>query len=216
MKKISQVQTDKNFCTLYLVRHGETEWNVAHIVQGFKDSPLTEQGVRQVEATAKELKHVPFDAIFSSDSNRAERTAEILRLERELAIETTRELRERNFGKFEGKPSSEFHGAFQKMSERIADLSIDEQKKNKLASDIESDDELVSRFITKLREISVAYPGQTVLVTSHGGPIRQFLMHTGYYKYGELPGGAFLNAGYVKVLCDGVDFIIKEVKGIKK
>ncbi|MFA5131137.1 MAG: histidine phosphatase family protein [Patescibacteria group bacterium] len=216
MKTKNKESIDKNFCTLYLVRHGETEWNAAHIVQGIKDSPLTQQGIRQVEATAKELKHVPFAAIFSSDSSRAEKTAEIIRLERELAIETTRELRERNFGKFEGKPSSEFKTAFLKMNERIADLSVEEQKKNKLASDIESDDELVSRFITKLREIAVAYPGQTVLVTSHGGPIRQFLMHTGYYKYGELPGDALLNAGYVKVLCDGVDFIIKEVKGIKK
>ena len=151
MKKISKVLADKNFCTLYLVRHGETEWNVAHIVQGFEDSPLTEQGVRQAEATAKELKRVPFDAIFSSDSSRAERTAEILRLERELAIQTSRELRERNFGKFEGKPGAEFKAAFKKMNERIVELSIDEQKKNKLASDIESDDELVSRFITKLR-----------------------------------------------------------------
>ena len=49
---------DKNYCTLYLVRHGETEWNVKGIVMGQKDSPLTGQGVFQAQATAQELKDI--------------------------------------------------------------------------------------------------------------------------------------------------------------
>jgi len=207
---------DLNFCTFYIVRHGETEWNLQHITQGHKDSPLTENGIRQAQETANELKDINFDAIFSSDLGRTRRTAEILRLERQLAIQTSKALRERAFGTFEGKTGEEAHIAFQELYDEVRKLSEEEQKNFKPAPDVESDNEIISRFITQLREIAVAYPGKTVLVVSHGGPIRNFLMHVGYVKYGELPGRAFTNAGYVKVLCDGVDFFVKEVKGIKK
>ena len=79
-------QNDKNLCTLYLVRHGETEWNKTGIVMGQLDSPLTEAGLGQAKTTAQELKGVNFDAIFSSDLHRAHKTAEIIKLERELVI----------------------------------------------------------------------------------------------------------------------------------
>ena len=70
---------ENNHCTLYIVRHGETEWNKNHTIMGQLDSPLTPLGVKQVTTTAEALKHVHFDAIFSSDSPRAQRTAEIIR-----------------------------------------------------------------------------------------------------------------------------------------
>ncbi|MBI2630816.1 histidine phosphatase family protein [Candidatus Nomurabacteria bacterium] len=58
---------EANYCTLYLVRHGETEWNVKKITQGQSESTLTENGIRQAEETAEKLKDIKFDAIFSSD-----------------------------------------------------------------------------------------------------------------------------------------------------
>lgn len=95
-------------------------------------------------------------------------------------------------------------------------LSDEEGWSFRVADDIETDEELVSRFITQLREIAVAYPGKTVLVVSHGGPIRMFLVKTGYGSKKELTSGTFENAGYVKVLSDGINFFIKDVKGITK
>lgn len=62
---------------LYLTRHGETEWNVIHRMQGSKDSPLTELGVRQAESLKAVLDTVPIDAVYASPSPRAMRTAEI-------------------------------------------------------------------------------------------------------------------------------------------
>lgn len=203
-----------SYCTLYIVRHGETEWNASHIVQGQADSPLTNNGIEQVKRTAEELKDINFSAIYSSDSGRAHRTAEIIKQDRELAIITTAALRERNFGSFEGKESDVFKMAVQEIREKISLLSEEEQKNAKLAADVESDAEIVSRFITKLREISIAHLGDNILVASHGGPIRTFLEHVGYYKYGSLPPGAFSNAGYIKILCDGVDFQVKNVIGV--
>jgi len=97
----------------------------------------------------------------------------------------------------------------------VKQLSEKEAKSFKFADDIESDEEVIGRFITQLREIAVAHPSKTILIITHGGCIRTFLMHTGYVKWGELPVGSFSNAGYAKVQSDGVDFFIREVRGIK-
>ncbi len=110
----------------------------------------------------------------------------------------------------------EFRKNFQHLFDKIKQLSEKEQKEFKFADDIESDEQIIGRFIAQLREIAIAYPNKIVLVVTHGGCIRTFLMHIGYVKYGELPVGSFSNAGYAKVLSDGIDFFIKEVKGIKK
>lgn len=209
------MEGEKGYCTLYIVRHGETEWNKAHIIQGHKDSPLTPEGTRQVHATAQILKDVHFDAIFSSDSSRAKETAKIIRLNRELAIKTSQLLRERKFGPFEGKPSAEFHEAAERLLEEKERLTEQKQWEFSFGKDMESDKELANRFIVQLREIAASYPDKTVLVVTHGGCIRMFLTKTGYVKYGELQGGAFQNAGYIKVLSDGLDFFIKEVRGVK-
>jgi len=209
-------QEDKNFCTIYLVRHGETEMNKNGVLQGHLDSPLTELGVEQVNATAQELKDVSFDAIFSSDLERAVRTAEIVRLERQIAIQTSKMLRERSYGSYEGKSSEQYRKNFRETFEKIKTLSNKDRMDFKLASDIESDGEVVGRFVTRLREIGVAYAGKTVLVVSHGACMRTFLTHLGYAKYEELLIGAISNGAFVKVLCDGVDFFIKEVKGVKR
>ncbi|MCX6742843.1 MAG: histidine phosphatase family protein [Candidatus Parcubacteria bacterium] len=208
-------KNNDNFCTLYLVRHGETEWNKNGIIQGQLDSPLTNEGLSQVKQTAQELKDIHFDAIFSSDLHRAQKSAEIIKLERQLAIQTSKALRERTFGHYEGTSGEKYREKFQQLIEKVKQLSDEDHKAFKFDKDIESDEEVIGRFITQLREIAVAYPNKTVIVVTHGGCIRTFLMHMGYVKYSELPAGALLeNAGYVKVLCDGVDFFIQEVKGI--
>lgn len=61
--------------TLYITRHGETEWNIQKRMQGHKDSPLTEKGRKQAQALGNYLKNIPFEKVFVSDSNRAYETA---------------------------------------------------------------------------------------------------------------------------------------------
>ena len=205
----------ENYCILYVVRHGETEWNINGIVMGQKDSPLTQKGIEQAHATAQELKDIQFDAIFSSDSPRTLRTAEIIKLERELVINTSKLLRERSYGHFEGTPAKEYREAVKHLLQKAQQLPEEEQWKYKFGEDVESDEELVSRFITKVREIAVAYPNKTVLVATHGGCIRTFLIRTGMFKHGTLPRGSFEYGGYIKVLSDGVDFFVKDIQGVK-
>lgn len=205
---------NKKYCTLYIARHGESTGNVGHFIQGHMNYELTENGAEQARQTAKELSNINFSAIYSSDSSRAKSTAEILRLKRKLDVNTSEKLRERSHGTWEGKHSDEFKRYFQDIFDKSLELNEEEKKKLKLADDIESDDEIVSRFMNQLREISSAHLEQNVLIVSHGGPIRNFLMYLGYAKYGSLPARSFSNAGYVKVICDGADFVIQEVRGL--
>ncbi len=193
--------------TLYIARHGETEWNVKGLMQGHKDSPLTENGQNQAKELAEALRHIHFDAIFSSDLLRAKRTAEIVALEKELAIQTTKALRERNFGKFEGHSLAEYG----KLFESVQKLSWKERLNHKPSEDAESIEELLMRYITFLREIAVAYSGKTILMVSHGGVMRNLLISLAYWESNHKE--KFGNAGYMILESDGVDFFVKEVKG---
>ncbi len=199
-----------NMTTFYLARHGETEHNVNHIVQGHLDSPLTEKGEEQAKLLGEEFKNIDFDLIFSSDLLRAKRTAEIVRLEKELAVETTEALRERNWGQLEGQNSS----AFDKYDPVFNALSDEMKKTYKPVDQYETDEEVTARILTFLRETAITYPGKKILVVSHGGTIRALLVHLGYGTYGQLGHGALRNGGWVKLETDGVDFFIKEVNGL--
>lgn len=196
----------------YIVRHGETEWNVKNLMQGHNDSPLTSTGEAQVHALAEQLSGINFDHAFSSDLLRAKRTAEILAVTRALAINTTHLLRERSFGKYEGKTREEFEAANKELIERYTSLSAAEQKKFKYAADMESDDEVVTRLLVFLRETAVAYPDKNILVVSHGGVLRILLRHLGYpVKRGR---GTVNNAAYVQLASDGVEFEVQQISGI--
>lgn len=205
---------NNSYCSLYLVRHGETEWNVLHRIQGQLDSELTENGISESKKQAEKLKDIKFDAIFSSDLSRAAKTAEILKLDRQLAVATHKALRERTFGKYDGSFGEDYTMAIQDLLDEYEKLTEEKRWKFKFDERYESDEELVSRFITILREIAVGYLDKTVLVVTHGGNLRTFLTHLGFANHGELTAGTFKNAGYVKVRCDGVEFFIDEVKNI--
>ncbi len=209
---------EKNFCTFYLVRHGETDWNTEGLVQGHSDIPLNKNGEFQAYNLGKKLKDIHFDAVFSSDLLRAKRTAEIIAQEKKLLVKTTRFLRERAFGKLEGKPSL-WLIAWRKAIKKGISFLTDEERKVLIKEDpeIERDSALMSRFLTFVREIAVAYAGKNVLLVSHGGLMRVFLVKVGYFKdEDESYLYSITNAGYIVFQSDGSEFFIKEVVGIEK
>ncbi len=211
---MENIQREKDLCTLYLVRHGETEWNVKGITQGQTNSSLTDNGKQQALNTANELKGVLFDAVFSSDLTRAKDTAEIIKLNRDIITQTSELLRERSFGSFEGKHGNEFRRTLKDKILEREKLSEEDGWSFKLTEDVETDEELVVRFLVQLREIAISYPNKTVLVVSHGGPIRMFLSKIGYKAKKELTGGTFKNGGYVKVISDGINFLVQDINGV--
>jgi len=213
---MKKVKNNKNYCALYVVRHGQTEWNVQRRLQGLKDSPLTKEGINKVKDVGRALKKIKFDAVFSSDALRAKRTAEIIKLDRKLIIQTTKALREKAFGKYEGMNYVKFREIFKKQMKKRETLTDKQRYKFKLTPDFQSDEEFAPKFITFLRETAIAFAGKTVLIVSHGGTIRSFLVSMAFYTRKELPHGSVKNSSFVKLLSDGVDFFIKEVSGVEK
>lgn len=200
----------KNYATMYIVRHGETDWNAKRLLQGHVNKKLNKAGEEQAKLLGEKLKHVHFDAVFSSDLIRAKRTAELILLEKKMAILATAVLRERSYGKFEGKPIQELRDHDKKLEA----LSHEEQFSHVSEEGIENDASIMQRFIPFLREIAIAHAGKTVLIVSHGGVLRVLLIHLGFWTRETLPHGRIGNTAYVRLLSDGVDFFIEETEGI--
>jgi len=97
---------------IYLVRHGQTDWNVEHRTQGHLDIPLNETGRNEAEMCKKQLSHIKIDKIISSDLSRAKETAAIINENFMLSITYDSRIRELNFGDLQGvlaKDISEKH-----------------------------------------------------------------------------------------------------------
>ena len=82
----------------YIIRHGKTDWNVRHKMQGRTDIPLNEEGRQMAEAAREEYRDVHFDICFCSPLIRARETAEILLRGRDVPIVTDNRLMEMSFG----------------------------------------------------------------------------------------------------------------------
>jgi probable phosphoglycerate mutase len=87
---------------IYIVRHGETEWNAEGRIQGHTDIGLSDRGREQAQATARRLAEVPFAVAYSSDMSRTRDTARIILGECDIPLHSVPELREYHKGVFEG------------------------------------------------------------------------------------------------------------------
>ncbi len=199
--------------TFYIVRHGQTEWNTLHLLQGNSDSPLTEEGLKQAHQSAKVFQNLEFAEIFSSDLLRAKRTAEIIAQEHNLAVQTNKLVRERFFGKYEGQ-SVDIYRAKLKML--IEHLTEEEKLSFKLDEDVESDEEVISRLLNFLRQTALAYPDKNVLVVTHSGVIRVLLFHLGWLTREEQESVRIKNLATIQLDCDGTEFFIRNTTNIQK
>ena len=95
-----------NYCTIYLVRHGQSEANHTVSLYGL-DKKLTEKGKEQAKIVAQKLKGIKFDVVFTSELVRAQETAAIIAKEHELEVLTKKALRERHTGMLEGRVVAE-------------------------------------------------------------------------------------------------------------
>lgn len=206
---------NSKYCTIYLVRHGETEWNITDRMQGQTNSPLTKAGQQQTKELARGLKHLEFSAIYSSDLGRAQETAQIIALEHQLAVVTNQLLRERYFGRLEGRYWKDLNLELKDLLAAREKLADADRFHHRLFPEIESDAEIVTRLITFLREVAMAHLNQNILIVSHGGIMRAFLINLGFASYHELTQGTISNSGYIKLHSDVTDFFIDETFGVK-
>lgn len=216
---------NKDLATIYIVRHGESAYNaLTHEDQyipgqwGSGGAPLTKKGREQAQKRAESLKHIDFAAIFASDVSRAVQTAEILKLERKLAITTRKAIYERLSYQFPGKSFSETAKEIREILKTLDDKAkLAYKPHGQETMRDESSDETAARLLIFLREIAVGYKGKTVLVVNHANNMRALLQHLGYATIEELyPRGAIENMAYIVLESDGVDFFVKQTEGIHK
>jgi broad specificity phosphatase PhoE len=149
---------------ILLARHGETDWNLEHRVQGHTDRPLNATGLEQARALAAELGPEPLVAVYASDLVRARDTAVIVAKTHGLDVVLDPDLREKNFGSWEGLTDVEIR-------RRFPDASRGRW------GDAETTEVVAARTIAAIDRIRAVHPSDTVLAVSHGGPLRAILAH---------------------------------------
>ncbi|HVF69685.1 MAG TPA: histidine phosphatase family protein [Xanthomonadales bacterium] len=202
-----------NYCIMYILRHGQSEANYPADIYGL-DKGLTEKGKEQAKIAATKLKKIKFDIVFASPLIRAQETAAIIAAEHKLEVLTEKALKERFSGTLEGRIIKEVEEELSHLVEMRENLPFEEWKKIPFGEGRETDEQLISRFITKLREIAVAYAGKKVLIIGHVALMRTFLIHLGVTSYKGLKGKKIENTGYIKLKTDGIDFFVEELSGI--
>src|SRR5215471_14440301 len=96
---------------IWLIRHGQTDWNAAGRVQGHTPTDLNEAGRQQAQRLASILAGRSFAAVISSDLPRAAQTAQVIADALKLKVQQTEALRERSFGTYEGATWEEIRAA---------------------------------------------------------------------------------------------------------
>jgi probable phosphoglycerate mutase len=147
--------------TLLLVRHGQSEWNAAGLLQGqTPDVPLTDLGHAQAAAAARDLAPLQPGALISSDLVRAVQTAEHCARATGLRYGTTPALREQGYGVLEGRPSRELWDV------------VDWTDPHWAAEGGESLAELHGRVASYLDELCADPPAEVIALVTHGDTIR--------------------------------------------
>ncbi len=179
---------------IYLVRHGETEWNSAGLAQGREDVELNENGLRQAKRLAEAFSGVGLDAVISSPLSRAKKTAEELARSKGLAVQIEPDLIERDYGELSGKPvSAENRPKF------FMDMDV---------PGLEKMEDVGNRMVSVLRRYSqMGY--ENVLMVSHGAAINATLFKVSGGQIGG-PKTWLVNTCINVFRCEGDEIHIEE------
>jgi broad specificity phosphatase PhoE len=167
---------------ILLARHGETDWNLERRVQGQTDRPLNAAGLEQARVLADQLAAETLVAVYSSDLARARDTAAIVARGHGLEVMLDPDLREKNFGSWEG----------------LTDVEIEDRFPDAVRGhwgDAETGEAVAERAIAAIDRIRMLHPAGTVLVISHGGPLRAILHHLAV-SHGPIENCALIRVDY--------------------
>lgn len=144
--------------TLYIVRHGQTDWNQQGRIQGNTDNPLNSKGLEQAQAVGEQLEGIKLNRIYPSGLQRAIQTSQAIG-GKEAPITVDIRLNERSRGIYEGKISSEVKEEFRPRFEALND-------------DMDGGESLLSiskRVSQATREIVKRHMGETIMIVGHSG-----------------------------------------------
>ena len=146
---------------LYIVRHGETDWNKNKMMQGNTDVPLNQNGINQALNISKVLEDRTIDVCYSSPLSRAYETAKLITNNGNIIID--KRLEERELGEFEGKNSSLYDTHY-----------YWDRKINSSLYGVEAANDLIVRVKTFYDELKEKYKDQdlNILIVTHGAIVR--------------------------------------------
>lgn len=163
--------------TFYICRHGETESNVAHRLQGWVDTPLTENGLVPTQRVIAKLQNVPIDEMYSSDLGRAFVTAYYVARGLEFSKEIVRlpGLREVNYGEAANMKTIEAYKLYPRL----------DRDTHFAPPNGESLDQMQARILAAVSDLNDTLVDKTVLLVAHSGVMAALRSsHTGQ-DFGE-------------------------------
>lgn len=171
---------DKNdkVLKLYIVRHGETEWNVIKRFQGQLNTPLTEKGMEKLRKTGKKLENVLFDEVYTSELGRTVASAEIILNENngyknnKLELQKLAELNEVYFGVWQGLTYEE---VFLKYPEEADNYFYNVKNYNAENVEAENLKDALERFLKGINKILNRHKSGNILVVTHGTVFEMFI-----------------------------------------
>lgn len=153
---------------VFMVRHGQTDSNVAGLFHGATDVPLNALGLRQADLVAGRIRVLDrLHSVHASPLQRARRTAEAIASSTGLPLRLHDGLAEMNFGEAEGLTLAEMSDRFQEIAERFRDMSDRDVR----WPGGESRREFHERVRNTLDEIVTSHAGERLVVVAHGGVI---------------------------------------------
>lgn len=156
--------------TVLLIRHGQTDWNIAGRWQGHIDIPLNETGVHQSKLLAKRLATWPIEAIYTSDLKRAIQTADQIGIELGIRPIKDRAFRERNGGSFQGLTGQELKNNYGEEWRRV-------RQDGWAPPNGESNKEVSTRMVSAFQKVVQSHLGSTIAIVSHGGALKLLISH---------------------------------------
>ena len=169
---------DKEILKLYIVRHGETEWNVIKRFQGQLNTPLTEKGMEKLRKTGKKLKNILFDQVYTSELGRTVASAEIILNENngyknnKLELQKLAELNEVYFGVWQGLTYEE---VFLKYPEEADNYFYNVKNYNAENVEAENLKDALERFLKGINKILNRHKSGNILVVTHGTVFEMFI-----------------------------------------
>jgi probable phosphoglycerate mutase len=149
--------------SLYITRHGETEWNIQRRMQGWKNSNLTERGIRNAIALGEALEDVEFKRVYCSPLDRTRQTTELILNGRDIEVVYEENLREIHLGEVEGKNQQEANEIYPGFSSHFWENP--HLYKPKSGEDFY---QVKERVIKSIDKIIAENPSGNVLIVTHG------------------------------------------------
>lgn len=193
---------DKETLKLYIVRHGETEWNVIKRFQGQLNTPLTEKGMEKLRETGKKLENVLFDEVYTSELGRTVASAEIILNEnrgyrnKKLELKKLAELNEVYFGVWQGLTYEE---VFLKYPEEANNYFYN--VKNYKAENVEAENlkDALERFLKGINKILDSHESGNILVVTHGTVLEMFMNYVANNSIFDIDERTLMGNGDYKI-----------------